>query len=1192
MKNKKGFTLIEIIVVVLLIAIVVAITIPSIINKLGNTKDKKYNTYVDLIKENLKMYAIDNKEDLLNYNYFSPTLKNEFLKLDQIVKIDEDVTKDGCSIEGLAITLNGEDVKDYNYFACIKCANKTYGTCGTTKEDDYYTDEKGCKYSLTTNGVTYNGNWTKEDVLLTVLYDDKKETVTFSSDTAKDTDYKRSISFEDEVCEFDPDLFGISIRIDKTKPICKFENEGKEKITKGEKTTYKLTCSDNNLTDNSLSSKDFTVNGNSITISNINKSIVNSEEVYEIEVSATDNSGESSITLNQNKIKDKASNGNDAVSSNTITNVFDNSGPLCNFLDNDSVKTILNQEEVNYVLMCKDDNLSNNRNDYTITEDNFYYDSKCVSIQKIDISKENNAYKYNIYLKGSTNSCENSTLQLKEESVFDYYKNANSKSDILTYNNILDEEGPVCYFDNSVKQIYKNEEKTYDLVCEDKNIFDGTQLTKDNFLISSTSLEISNLVKDTEKNDSKSYVYKVTFKGKDIKSSADVNISFNKGLTDNYGNVGSKTINGNAKIKLIYDSDGPEIRFVSSSVKYAKSDTTVSINLNVLESGSGIDPTTLKKDDIKIFVGSNKEEVSSSLKYNSFDSENMTYSYTLTLTNLKGDGNLSLSIDEGKITDIAGNGNKAVSNLDVNVLVDNTKPIIKLDGNPDKETINKSDVLELTLKVEEKGSGLLSNKIDSSKIKVLIDGKEDLNIKKEINYQSDIESFILKISNTLEDGDLTLLISQGAIKDNALNESIETKIDPKVKVKNDVEGPVCSFTGPSKDKILTNEETTFILTCIDESEFASSGDIDLSYFNTKSTEEEAVILLKSVEKSKITNGYKYTITVTGNEVGQGIITLLNGTISDIYGNTNKNKNANGEEEDLISAYVSVDGVLLKDILLGDNNQNVVTKGDGLYKEEYTPSEDLKKIYQNNLNSDGKLATYYYKGENVNNYVSFAGFTWRVIRINEGDNSIRIMLNDDITNGTGSKFSSENSLKYSYYSTNVNDNITDSVSEVVTSWFEKQKLDDYYQSGIIVDSKFCEQLKLESGSDTSSYNPSFKCLTDTNGYFEYKSKVGLITLDEALYSGALFYDGSNDGNSFLTTLSPENGCQYIWTMSSSGLQDDKPSNFSIYIVGGNLMTYNSDTSYIGIHPVISLSKDVLVTDDGDGSLEKPFIVITE
>ena len=117
MKNKKGFTLIEIIVVVLLIAIVVAITIPSIINKLGNTKDKKYNTYVDLIKENLKMYAIDNKEDLLNYNYFSPTLKNEFLKLDQIVKIDEDVTKDGCSIEGLAITLNGEDVKDYNYFA-------------------------------------------------------------------------------------------------------------------------------------------------------------------------------------------------------------------------------------------------------------------------------------------------------------------------------------------------------------------------------------------------------------------------------------------------------------------------------------------------------------------------------------------------------------------------------------------------------------------------------------------------------------------------------------------------------------------------------------------------------------------------------------------------------------------------------------------------------------------------------------------------------------------------------------------------------------------------------------------------------------------------------------------------------------------------------------------------------------------
>ena len=64
MKNKKGFTLVELLVVIVILGIVTGLSIPLIRNIQNNNQKKEYTTYMDTLKYSAKLYIDSYGEDL------------------------------------------------------------------------------------------------------------------------------------------------------------------------------------------------------------------------------------------------------------------------------------------------------------------------------------------------------------------------------------------------------------------------------------------------------------------------------------------------------------------------------------------------------------------------------------------------------------------------------------------------------------------------------------------------------------------------------------------------------------------------------------------------------------------------------------------------------------------------------------------------------------------------------------------------------------------------------------------------------------------------------------------------------------------------------------------------------------------------------------------------------------------------
>ena len=274
----------------------------------------------------------------------------------------------------------------------------------------------------------------------------------------------------------------------------------------------------------------------------------------------------------------------------------------------------------------------------------------------------------------------------------------------------------------------------------------------------------------------------------------------------------------------------------------------------------------------------------------------------------------------------------------------------------------------------------------------------------------------------------------------------------------------------------------------------------------------------------------------------------------------------------------------------DKKNNVSNAIDGVLAERITFSEqiliDNPTIIDPSINNSNTIGlyvststntgnpTYYFRGNVDNNYVSFAGKTWRIVRINE-DGTVRLVLNDSI-NSSGNMYN--NNYKGStsiYYSvgTSIGETNFPNARYALENWYTTNigNIDGYASK--IADKSgnyFCEAIR------TSIDNPIFTCNVDSNGHQYVDTNIGLVTVDEAVLAGM--------PNSYLYKG------QSWWTMSGYGMMGSGNNRYA-YAWSYYISTNKIETSTVGtfnrIYPVINLKADVTVTDAGTST--NPYVV---
>ena len=286
----------------------------------------------------------------------------------------------------------------------------------------------------------------------------------------------------------------------------------------------------------------------------------------------------------------------------------------------------------------------------------------------------------------------------------------------------------------------------------------------------------------------------------------------------------------------------------------------------------------------------------------------------------------------------------------------------------------------------------------------------------------------------------------------------------------------------------------------------------------------------------------------------------------------------------------------------------------------------KGIYETTA-ADG--TSYYYRGAVENNYLKFAGFYWRIIRINR-NGSIRIIYDGTSAHANGES-STDRQYGTSQFNTKGNDNMyvgymyqQGEAHGTSTSSIAKTNVDKFYADNLIsygskldTNAGFCgdrSTLNNQSGVGTGTvitYNkgyirvvestPSLICENMTDYYTVSSASIGnkklsypigLITTDEVMLAGhvGITFEGEynhqkNNINGYLTTGNS------FWTMTPSGSYNGfGTSNFSAFVFGVHY-EHSIDDFYVyyghyALRPVVNIRSDVKIT--GSGTKANPYV----
>ena len=283
------------------------------------------------------------------------------------------------------------------------------------------------------------------------------------------------------------------------------------------------------------------------------------------------------------------------------------------------------------------------------------------------------------------------------------------------------------------------------------------------------------------------------------------------------------------------------------------------------------------------------------------------------------------------------------------------------------------------------------------------------------------------------------------------------------------------------------------------------------------------------------------------------------------------------EEEITCEFVFRDTQTLANKILSSNT--LITDTPTLTTSSNNTS-DKSGLYKSTDTNTGK-PTYYFRGNVENNYASFAGQTWRIVRVNE-DGTIRIIMQDGINSNANIAFNSNyNNYTYMYYTNS-------EAKTTLESWYQanigsKADLAKNVASG----NYYCEQAKTKAESSWisgnanmilySSYTPDFKCATDGNGKGIVNANIGLLTYDEVVYAGG--YCNQINSNYYLYNST------YFLTISPAGFDGSYARVWDMF-AGPLSGPYVSSVRCL--RPVLILNADTKIFS-GDGTKENPFTI---
>ena len=342
-----------------------------------------------------------------------------------------------------------------------------------------------------------------------------------------------------------------------------------------------------------------------------------------------------------------------------------------------------------------------------------------------------------------------------------------------------------------------------------------------------------------------------------------------------------------------------------------------------------------------------------------------------------------------------------------------------------------------------------------------------------ISYSAFIYSGIGKKENTITTGAITMLYTESN-NTISINNALPTTDNTGKTRKNSGE----YFDFSVKSSIIGNTDINYEIAAKEETGNTFSGNNIKYYLTTVDSAGKETEVMAPRTYYEEPSGNVYTgrpadmmSLYTGNLKEQGETTInyrLRIWVDENYNPQNDNGgltykvrvNVYGQTSDTVAqaedTYCKDNGfTTLSDCMLVMNNHEAtVESAKTAIKAKGTP--DFNKIAPNDSETDGLYMaedddgeSYYYRGAVKNNYVSFAGFIWRIIRRN-GDGSVRMIYSGKSTSDTGdstmisySQFNSKYwDQTYVGYKYNENFSLHENNGTTGYDWFTNTKQYDY------------------------------------------------------------------------------------------------------------------------------------------------------